>query len=463
MSWEELEERVREWERRMNPQQREAAEAIVKSWNEAGEEKFVFPIVNGPPGTGKTHVAAVGCAKYVLQGREEGEKPEVVYLCKTNFACERAKEVLFSLGFTFCPPGTTVPDVPLAARIKAGEQRFQWKDGVVGWDDAGKMDMDMLKVHHVLVATVHSAGKSYPLRGKTKIVVDEFSQVNAMDFFAAVERVCRGGGGLQGLALLGDPLQLPLVTTQSELRTNIFSWLQMRFHSRVLPRHELRRQYRMNEEICEGVNRIREEMGSYRLETAREVKRRRLQIELPGSLPKGIRRALDPDHPLVLVDTSGLGEERRGFGQAVGDRSVSNPGEAKLAARLAYEAMRLAGPRAVKVLTPYSAQERTIRGEMKRLAGEEGEEAVSTIWRAQGQEWPCVIVSLVRNNRGETPEKRWGFLGDEFLMAQIYVAASRAQSKLVVLASQETFREHRLVWALWETPGALHMGGEELR
>jgi hypothetical protein len=461
MSWEALKERVGRWEERMNPEQREAVEAIVKGWNEAEEGEFVFPIVNGPPGTGKTHVAAVGCAKYMLEARERGEKPEVVYLCKTNLACERAREVLFSLGFSDCPPSTTLPEIPLAVRIQAGRGQMRWENGVVWWGEKqGRMETAFLEKHHILLATVDSAGKVCDLRRTFKMAVDEFSQVNAMDFFAAVQRSTRRENILQGVALLGDPLQLPLVTTQISLRTNILNYLRMRFTSRTLPEHELKRQYRMNEVICEGVNRIREEAGAYRLETAEMVRDRKLKMELPPNLPGGIRRALDPDHPLVLVDTSGLGDEKVGFGQVGGERSVSNPGEAELAATLASEVMR-ARPGAVKVLAPYSAQVAAIEKRLGELIGQEAAGGmVSTIWRAQGQEWPCVIVSLVRNN----PDRRRGFLSDDIMKAQIYVAVSRAQAKLVVLAAYErTFEGHRDVDALWETPGALELRGEELR
>jgi superfamily I DNA and/or RNA helicase len=319
-------------------------------------------------------------------------------------------------------------------------------------------------MHHILLVTVDSARKVHRMRRNPKMVVDEFSQVNAMDFFAAVERVCGAGGEqaplLQGLALLGDPLQLPLVTTQSELRTNILHYLEYLFHSRTLPRHRLKKQYRMNRVICEGVNMIRvKAWNTYRLETAEEVANRRFEASLPGGLPEGIREALDPDHPLVLVDTSDLGDERRGFGQVAGDCSVSNPAEARLATELAWAAMRGTNPKEVRVLTPYSAQVRAIGEGLEERAGPVGREAVSTVWRAQGQEWPCVIVSLVRSN----DDRRLGFLGDEILKAQLYVAVSRAQAKLVVLAAyKRTFEGHKDVDALWETPGALKLRGKDL-
>jgi hypothetical protein len=467
LSWNSLEEKVREWEKRLNPEQKRAAEAIAKGWNEFGDDIFLLPIIDGPPGTGKTHVGVIGCAKYVLSSREtRSERPEVVYLCKTNFACERAKQVFFELGFTFSSPGTTLPDAPLAARIWAGIHNEQWSNGVVGWENMGQMDRNYLKMHHVLLATVDSARKVRELRSNPKMIIDEFSQVNAMDFFAAVERVHGGGENpklMQGLALLGDPLQLPLVTTQVELRTNILNFLRMRFYNRILPRHELRVQYRMNKVICNAVNRIRKENGAYPLETADDVKNRKLEIDLPRSLQSRLKEALDPDYPLVLVDTSRLGQERRGFGQVAGDRSVSNPKEAELAANLAYYVMR-SKPGEVKVLTPYSAQVKTIGEKLEKLSRPgEAEGTVSTIWSAQGQEWPCVIISMVRCNDETTEAKRWGFLGESILKAQIYVAVSRAQAKLIVLAAYDrTFKGHKDIDALWNTSEALHIRGEDL-
>jgi hypothetical protein len=70
---------------------------------------------------------------------------------------------------------------------------------------------------------------------------------------------------------------------------------------------------------------------------------------------------------------------------------------------------------------------------------------------------------MVRCNDETTEAKRWGFLGESILKAQIYVAVSRAQAKLIVLAAYDrTFKGHKDIDALWNTSEALHIRGEDL-
>ena len=59
-----------------------------------------------------------------------------------------------------------------------------------------------------------------------------------------------------------------------------------------------------------------------------------------------------------------------------------------------------------------------------------------TIYKAQGREYPFVIVSFARKN----PIQTIGFLAEPELRAQTYVACSRAMAKLVLLFSFSTFQ-----------------------
>jgi superfamily I DNA and/or RNA helicase len=56
----------------------------------------------------------------------------------------------------------------------------------------------------------------------------------------------------------------------------------------------------------------------------------------------------------------------------------------------------------------------------------------------------------------KNPERRIGFLEDEKLRAQIYVACSRAQGKLILLMSQETFGGKPLYEELVNIEGSRH-------
>ncbi|MEM2618932.1 MAG: AAA domain-containing protein [Candidatus Hadarchaeales archaeon] len=439
---------VDQYYKKLNPEQKRAVDAMIKSWSNGAPDEFIFPVIDGPPGTGKTHIATLACAKYLLQCTEEGKRGEVVYLCKTNVACERARKKFIELGFKWCPPGLPVPqDELLVAQLVAGKGP-QWNEGVVycSAEIPGPPDWDRLVAHHVLIVTVDSAQRVHECRKNPKIVLDEFSQINALDFFAAVERVCRGKVLPHSFTLLGDPIQLPVVTTQPFLRPNVFSTISQLKPG--FPRHELKLQYRMHGYICEVVNAIRRyHYHTYPLDSYKGVKNRTLEafgFVPPKTSSPLLKKVLDPDCPVVLLDTSLLGDEKQGL-----TGSWLNSGEAHLAAKIVeHFAKGSTRPaESIKVLTPYSAQVEQISSLLPKFR-----QVVSTIYSAQGQEWPCVVISFVRNN----DERKWGFLGDRGdldLTAQIYVGVSRAQAKLVVLAAYErTFKEHPDIEPMWGCP-----------
>lgn len=58
-----------------------------------------------------------------------------------------------------------------------------WDGGVVYWDSIEPPDLDRLRVHHVLTMTLDSAQRAHEVRKNPKIVFDEFSQINVLDFF----------------------------------------------------------------------------------------------------------------------------------------------------------------------------------------------------------------------------------------------------------------------------------------
>ena len=108
------------------------------------------------------------------------------------------------------------------------------------------------------------------------------------------------------------------------------------------------------------------------------------------------------------------------------------------------------------IISPYAAQVNEIKKRWKENNLPSSENFVITAYHSQGKEYPCVIVSLVRKN----PFRKIGFLDDEKLRAQIYVACSRAQAKLIILISRDTFGEKPLYERITETesPHALLWG-----
>lgn len=429
---------------RLEHRQKIVVESIIDDCIE--DDGFVFPVVDGPPGTGKTLVGGVAAAKYLL----ENPNGQVLYTAYTNFAVKQAKETLEQkLGFS---PEDVV-------RLTPGVEK-DWKRGVVGvlpgLSNLGINDIRRLRAAPVILCTLYTSSriKSGRLRGAgTKVLVDEFSQVDPASFFMLVNNIRTINPG--GYVLLGDPLQLPVVTTQDILEENIGSYVISRHRYSYEP-HRLVLQHRMHKEICNAVNRMREELSidtPPEMKSSEDAKDRDLE-KLGYTWNKGkvadetIRDILDPSKPFVLVNTDKLdGKDEQN--PRTGSWMYAN--EAKLAVEIARVACDVyerrderISPQDVALLSPYNTQ---VCKMSELLQGKPLESSVLTVYKSQGREYPLVIVSLTRKN----PECNLGFLDDAKLRAQVYVACSRAKGKLVVLMSKSTFSSYPLYEALIDT------------
>jgi len=407
--------------------QKNAVEGILDQWS-SDEGDFVFPIVDGPPGTGKTSIATIAAANYLL----ENKRGQVAYLCYTHFAVDKAKKDLHSYGF---PPDKVV-------ELHYDPKLVKWEEGIYGCDSelrfASFNDKRRLKECGVLLCTLHASRRVFKLRSRPKVLIDEFSQVSVPMFFSVLRKIFAEQCNPEGYALLGDPIQLPVISTQSVLRPNIGVFIMQR---KPHEPHRLVFQHRMHKDICEAVNSLRDVYRTHKIESGDDARERDLS-ELGYSwdrrnIQTELSEILDPSKPLVIVNTDEYGKEERIFGG-----SVMNVGEGELAARLAktiYGTFRDQNREPLKpwVLSPYTAQV----GEIRQKLPDELRYNCITIYRSQGREYPCVIISFVRNN----PEGRIGFLGEGLeyqLKEQTYVGCSRAQGKLILLISFDTFLGH---------------------
>lgn len=420
--------------------QNRAVDAILENCL-AGDD-FIFPIVDGPPGTGKTTVGAVAVAEYLLKTNMNAQ---ILYVCYTHYAASQAKETLEKK--LNLPPDKVI-------KLTYETRKKDWNKGIVGCKpdltDLSDNEMRKLKQCPVLLSTLHGLGRALKARSiHCKIIVDEFSQVDPAMFFSTVSRLRNHNPS--GYALLGDPKQLPVVTTQPLLSLNIKNYLEVR---KPIPSHELKVQHRMHKDICAAVNSLRRDLGAYPIESSREAKNRNLR-NLGYRWNKNVvnpklKDILDPSYPFVIVNTDCLG---RGYEQRSFRGSVKNTLEAQLAVELAkmfYNSFKKANGEQLKpvILSPYAAQVNEIFSKLPLTL----RDGCLTVYRAQGREYPCVIVSFVRKN----PERMIGFLDDLILKAQTYVACSRAQGKLVVLLSFDTFlgAGHRAFEYLCQIPEA---------
>jgi len=434
-----VEEKLEKYEKELlNEDQLRAVELVQQPCVQ--DDRFFMPVIEGPPGTGKTTTLAAGVAKKLLTSQEESR---FIILCYTHVAAMQAKLALERLGL----------DPTEAVALTPYPSQTDYEKGIIGCRyDLSDLDIGIKRYLHrcpVLLTTLLGVRRAISaFRGlRINLMIDEFSQVNAVDFFGTV-------GQLRDLkpysiALFGDPLQLPVVTNQVHLRPNICAYLHP--SSKGTQTKGLRIQYRMHGYICEAVNEMRKIFREFPIQPDPSVANRTLTHPALGynwnpsaiSSP-WLKKVLDPEQPLVLIDTTKLGEEEASY------EVIKFKEEAKLAAKIAIEAHKSfkgrAGPLQPQILTPYRAQQKEIKQMLPEEVGD-----CSTIYESQGKEYDMVIVSFVRNN----PNKFIGFLEDGQLAEQAYVACSRAKGKLIVLLSFDTFFEgHRMFQALDRAPHA---------
>lgn len=409
----------------LNREQRNGVDSILEGWD-GREGEFVLPVVDGPPGTGKTTVGVLSASKYVLENRGT----QVAYLCYTNYAAEKAKEDFFNLGF----------NSRQVVRLSSNPREKDWENGIVGCDSylnaLTENEKRQLRTTPILISTLHGSGRIFRLHMHPKIIVDEFSQVSPALYFATLSKVRRTGQyNPSGYVLLGDPNQLPVITSQPLLRPNVGVFI---FARKSYQPHELTVQYRMHQDICGAVNALRAALNTYPLETHESVEHRTLTNLgyewRRNSCPADFREILSPEYPYVIINTDALpGEEDVGFGN-----STYYAAEAKLAARLSASLSQSyvsegAGRLSPTLLSPYAAQIGNIES---FIQDPRSQNQCMTVYKAQGREYPCVIISFTRKN----PLGWIGFLAE--LRAQTYVACSRAQAKLIILLSFSTFLGH---------------------
>jgi hypothetical protein len=409
----------------LNPSQLTAVERLVDDWQgQSGTVRLV--IVDGPPGTGKTHVAACAAARWVAerQGR-------VVVLSPTHAAAGVVREKMLSVGF----------EEAKVLQLKPGLPGYDPQAGVVSFDNIDELAPNLkrqIQAADALITTWHGSRRAFDSARGFLLLIDEVSQVSFAALMAILKRVrpCRP----LGFGLLGDPQQLPVIATQEVLATNAAMGV-LRRHPECEP-CRLDLQYRMNSAICAVVNEVRRAgFGGRPLQAAsQEVADQRLDQVTGRYDPQDSRLAeiMDPAAPVVFVDTSGLVSDGLPIERPVGT-SWEYEAEARLATLVAKEVRRAFGvgdQPGMAVSSPYAAQVA-----LMRTMG--GPNAI-TIYQAQGHEWDCVVLSLARTT-GRT-------IMDE-LYQNTYVGLSRARSKLIVFLNVSLFGGYRVFGAILQLVG----------
>jgi ATP-dependent RNA/DNA helicase IGHMBP2 len=424
-------------------------------------------VIHGPPGTGKTRTLVELIRQAILQGQK------VLVCAPSNLGVDNLFERLLDRGTNAVRVGhlarvlphlrdqclsSLVPkhrDVRLIKKFRAeAADLFRKAD-----KDSRNMDRntrqslreeardlltdareveaniaeEILDRAEVVCAT--NTGISSDLLGARRfdlVVIDEACQCSEPSCWIPLLRAGR-------LILAGDHCQLPpTVISQAAADEGFAISMQERlvrlYGDRVCK--PLLVQYRMHEDI------MRYSSTQFYDDSLRadDSVAGHLLHDLPGVTSDELT-----DRAVRFIDTSGSSyeEERETAGNSLG-----NPMEAVLAIRKAMDLIGLGvRPQDIAIITPYTAQVRLLREQMKNEAVE-----IGSIDGFQGREKEAVILSLVRSN----PDNEIGFLRDT---RRMNVALTRARRKLIVIGDSATIANHPFYSGLlshFDTLGAYH-------
>ncbi|KAJ8599439.1 hypothetical protein CTAYLR_008004 [Chrysophaeum taylorii] len=391
-------------------------------------------LIVGPPGTGKTRVAAAVVAAAVRLRDAETSKREralpsanrlkkrVLACAASNVATDNLLERLLELGVDAVRvghPASTRPALRNATLDARARRLGVSRRRILG--DADVVVASCVGAGHA-VLDEHDEPLCFGL-----VVVDEASQATEP---ACLVPVATASGASQ-LVLVGDHNQLPpTVVSRAAHRGGLGTSLFARLVAGGLGTSLLSRQYRMHPTL-NAYSSTR--FYASRVLTDPLVERQRRSVPPP--------RGFDwptPHEPLAFVPII-ASPERQGSGD-----SYVNDGEVAAVVRTVVNlaAAGDVGPDDIGIVTPYAAQARAIADALL-FANLITLPEVATVDAYQGREKDVIIISTVRSNRDQT----LGFLAD---FRRLNVALTRARHALICFGDAHTLRADRH-WAAFVT------------
>lgn len=472
-------EEVSRFTAKLNPEQLEILRRVLTL------PKGELLLIQGPPGTGKTHLVACIIEALINQQKtiSTSEEVPVLVLTNTHRAANEVVKKLHQLWRKENPSNEEIrPDL-----IRIGPPRPGWEPEVRQYTLIERLKVtqrlppppygeeeweafiallyegdSLLKKAKIFIGTLGSA-QAEELRGRcfTYTIVDEAGQATEPATLQAFRHLPLGYAGR--LILVGDHQQLPPVVEGwnpnplkfkrpltpalkkagfregDTLQTSLFERLARLYPHRLFL---LEKQYRMNEPICTLVSQTfyegRLQPGQPEIASAQLEK----WLQEVGGILLGEKdwgEIWSPRYAIVFLCTD---EDPHAKDQGEAE-SRCNHREAQLIAQILGnllqkipEDRRPLVEEGVGVLSAYRKQNNLIRQYLEEM-GIGRNLRVDTVDRFQGGQKPVMCISLVNHN----PEGSIGPLHSD--PRRFNVALSRAQYKLILVGSRQTFTRLR--------------------
>ena len=442
--------------------------AVCAMVNPPPDQNYLVLVV-GPPGTGKTRVTAIGASLFSLKHPDN----KVIIAATTHHGCDSALRYFIDMDFDSYFVKRIIPYSFDDYVDKYGAD-LTLRDYYVEWPRTTTIPRQTIrflsKVVKVYIVTLDSIDRLRFLEhGNVMLVIEEISQIDEAKLLTVLAHLNRVP--LSHMVFVGDPEQLRNISSQPQLRTSCVELLKGGFPGIVLAppqqpisEYRLQTQYRMDEEICNLVNFIRiKALGTFPLKTAPSVRNNLIQKAVVRAWPSGLgfneslNNLIDPSKTVVVIDTSDLFDPCR---QTEDRYDITHPWDLRFSNK--YEAALLTGlinllsecldnrwlqdeqkvPK-LRAMAPYKDQVSLLRDNLRNYGAASirsmVNRVVTTIDSMQGKECEIAIISLTRQNIG-------GFIGFLGEIERLYVAASRARKKLVLVGHLDTFSASGHLW-----------------
>lgn len=399
-----------EFSKNLDEYERMAAEASMSL------EDDELLLVMGPPGTGKTEF--ISEASRIL-----GEKTKVLVTSHSHHAVDNALERL--------PEGRldyvlrVGPLVKISESVRRFSPEHKYLESIPNMlspdelaeeysralRNVKKEQVGVLYGENFLIGATSARVTTNPLRNFLfdTVFIDEGHNLCLSTALYVMDRAKK-------VVITGDYWQIPPVYQGKNIRFqdrvkygafNFFYELLLREHRQLL---WLRNHYRCNESIISFSSQY---VYEGKLNVTKICKNQKLDVKQIS------REWLDPEKPLVFVDT--LGEEE------IDVRSRKNTFEAKKVSEIVYELIRAGvSPGEIVVLTPYNAQVQLIGREIRRQFDGRFNIEVRTVHNYLGGEKDVVIFSVTC-----TDPASMGFIDKRM----VNVVVTRAKKKLIVVGN----------------------------